>query len=71
MKYLFDLDFFGEEPDLYYKRKSQKNATIGLVFTIIHLLLVLFFFIFKLIRMINLKISNFMIHMHMIKRFLQ
>ena len=55
MECLFDLDLFGKEPELYYKGKSQKNTTPGLIFTFIQTLLVCFFFIFKLIRMIKKK----------------
>ena len=59
MKCLFDLDLFGKEPDLYYNGKSQKNTFIGLFFTIVQSLLVCFFLIFKLIRMIARKDFEF------------
>ena len=59
MKCLFDLDLFAKEPDLYYKGKSQKNTIIGLIFTINHILLISFFLIFKLIRMIKRKDLEF------------
>jgi hypothetical protein len=53
MKCLLDRDLFGKEPHLYYKGKSQRNTIIGLIVTIIYILLVLFVFIFKLVRMIK------------------
>ena len=59
MKCLFALDLFGKEPDLYYKGKSQKNTILGLIFTIMQILLVCFFLIFKLIRMIKRKDLEF------------
>ena len=55
MKFLFDMDLFGKEPNLYYKGKSQKNTVIGLIFTIIHLILFLAYLTLKLVRMFERK----------------
>jgi len=55
MKYLFDIDLFGKEPNLYYKGKSQKNTKIGKRFTIIHIILFVSYLIYKLIRMLKRK----------------
>jgi hypothetical protein len=55
MKYLFELDLFGKEPNLYYKGKSQKKTIQGLIFTLIYVPLFLVYLIYKLDRMIKRK----------------
>ena len=47
MKYLYALDLYGKEPDLYYKGKIKINTILGLVFTVLHILIATFYFIFK------------------------
>ena len=59
MKYLYQLDLYGKEPDLYYKGKEKVNTILGLVFTILHIILSLFYFLFKFIRMIKRKDVKF------------
>ena len=59
MKCLLDFDLFGKEIGLYHKGKSEKNTWIGLIFTIFQIILVCFFFIFKLVRMIARKDLEF------------
>ena len=59
MKCLYYLDLYGKEPDLYYKGKIKVNTILGLVFTALHVLIVTFYFIFKLVRMIERKDVKF------------
>jgi hypothetical protein len=59
MKYLYQLDLYGKEPDLYYKGKAKVNTILGLVFTILHIILSLFYFLFKFIRMLERKDVKF------------
>ena len=55
MKYIYNLDLFGKEPDLYYKGKTALNTILGVIFTFIHISISLTYFIFKLVRMIKRK----------------
>ena len=49
--FLTDFDLFGKEPELYYKGKSKKSSTFGLILTVIYIILYIAFLIYKLIRM--------------------
>ena len=49
--FLTDFDLFGKTPELYYKGKSKKSSTFGIVLTIIYIILYIAFLIYKLIRM--------------------
>ena len=49
--FLTDFDLFGKVPELYYKGKSKKSSTFGLVLTILYIILYIAFLIYKLIRM--------------------
>ena len=49
--FLTDFDLFGKTPELYYKGKSKKSSTLGIVLTIIYIILYIAFLIYKLIRM--------------------
>jgi len=49
--FLTDFDLFGKVPELYYKGKSKKSSTFGLVLTVIYIILYIAFLIYKLIRM--------------------
>ena len=55
MKYLYELDLFGKEPDFYYKGKTKINTILGLVFTFIYISISSSYFIIKLVRMIKRK----------------
>ena len=59
MKYLYALDLYGKEPDLYYKGKIKINTILGLVFTVLHVIIATFYFIFKFVRMIERKDVKF------------
>ena len=37
--FLTDFDLFGKVPELYYKGKSKKASTMGLVLTVIYIIL--------------------------------
>ena len=49
--FLTDFDLFGKQPELYYKGKSKKASTLGIVLTVIYIALYKNFFLYKLIRM--------------------
>ena len=49
--FLTDFDLFGKVPEMYYKGKSKKASTMGLVLTVIYIILYIAFLIYKLIRM--------------------
>ena len=46
-----DFDLFGKQPELYYKGKSKKSTTLGIVLTVIYIALYVTFLLYKLIRM--------------------
>lgn len=49
--FLTDFDVFGKVPELYYKGKSKKSSTLGLILTVIYIFLYIAFLVYKLIRM--------------------
>ena len=49
--FLTDFDLFGKRPELYYKGKSKKASTLGIILTLIYIVLYLTFLIYKLVRM--------------------
>ena len=49
--FLTDFDLFGKQPELYYKGKSKKSTTLGIVLTIIYIVIYIAFLLYKLIRM--------------------
>jgi hypothetical protein len=49
--FLTDFDLFGKNPELYYKGKSKKASTLGIVLTVIYIALYITFLLYKLIRM--------------------
>ena len=49
--FLADFDLFGKQPELYYKGKSKKSTTLGIVLTVIYIALYITFLLYKLIRM--------------------
>ena len=51
--FLTDIDLFGKEPELYYKGRSKKSSTLGIVLTIVYIILYIAFLIYKLIRMVR------------------
>ena len=50
---IHDIDFFGKDPELYYKGKNKKSTLIGRVFTVLYILIYIAFFLYKLIRMLK------------------
>jgi len=50
--FLYDLDLFGKDPELYYKGKNKKSTSTGRIFTASHALFYLAFFVYKIYRMI-------------------
>ena len=51
--FLTDFDLFGKAPELYYKGRSKKSSTLGIVLTIIYIILYITFLIYKLVRMVK------------------
>ena len=51
LEFLAEFDFFGKEPELYFKGKSKRTSVFGKVFTYIYILLYIAFFIYKIVRM--------------------
>ena len=49
--FLTDFDLFGKIPELYYKGKSKKSSTLGIILTVIYIVLYIAFLLYKLIRM--------------------
>ena len=52
-KFIYDIDLFGKEAELYYKGKSKRTSLAGIIFTIIYIGMYIAFFIYKVIRMIQ------------------
>ena len=59
MKYLLLIDLFGKEPNLYYKRNTQKKTIIGAIVSIIHIILFVLYLFYKFNRMIKRKDVEF------------
>ena len=57
--YLKDVDMFGKEPELYYKKSSKKTSWMGRIFSILFVLAYFAFFVYKLIRMLQRKDVSF------------
>ena len=49
--FLTDFDLFGKVPELYYKGRSKKSSTFGIILTVIYIALYIAFLIYKLVRM--------------------
>ena len=56
LKFLYNIDFFGNEPKLYYKGKLKRKTCIGFFSTIIYIIIYIYLFIHKL-RIIIKKID--------------
>ena len=50
-KFLYNLDLFGKDFELYYKGKNKKTTLIGAIFTILYIALYFAFLLYKIIRM--------------------
>ena len=59
MRFLFNLDLFAKEPDLYYKGKPKKSSLIGLFASFLYISLYISFLIYKLDRMFKRKDVKF------------
>ena len=53
LKLFKSLDFFGKQPDLYYKGNPKKTSWLGFILTLFYIIIYVAFFIYKFIRMIN------------------
>ena len=52
-KFLYGIDLYGREANLYYKGESEKHTYTGIIFTIIYLVLYGGFIIYQLVRMLK------------------
>ena len=50
--FIYDIDLFGKDPELYYKGRNKKSTLIGRIFTISYVTIYLAFFSYKLYRML-------------------
>ena len=46
-----EIDLFGKEPDIYYKGKQRKTTWVGRICTWLYIIIYIFFFAYKLVRM--------------------
>ena len=54
-RYFRNIDIFGKEPQIYYKKDEKKKSNIGSIATIIYFILYAVLFCYKFYRMINKK----------------
>jgi hypothetical protein len=52
-KFLYGIDLYGKEANLYYKGESEKHTYTGITFTIIYLVLYAGFVIYQIVRMLE------------------
>ena len=50
---LYDMDLFGKNPDLYFRRRPKKSTELGVTLTIIYIILYIAFLVYKLVRMVK------------------
>ena len=48
--FIKEIDFYGKQPELYFKSKTKKVTWIGRIFTIIFIFIYIVFFVYKLYR---------------------
>ena len=53
LKIIKNLDFFGKEPNLYYKGNQKRTSWLGFVLTVLYIIIYIAFFIYKFDRMVN------------------
>ena len=53
LKYLYNIDLFAKDPELYYKGKRRRTSWIGFFFTILYFVLYIIIFMYKFIKMIQ------------------
>ena len=49
--FIKEIDFYGKQPEFYFKGKPQTVTWIGRIFTIIYIIIYIIFFVYKLYRM--------------------
>ena len=54
-----EIDLFGKEPDIYYKGRQRKTTWMGRICTFTYIIIYIFFFIYKLVRMFKRQDVNF------------
>ncbi len=48
--FIKEIDFYGKQPELYFKGKTKKVTWIGRIFTIIFIFIYIVFFVYKIYR---------------------
>ena len=56
---LKEIDLYGKEPDIYYKRKQKKTSWMGRICTLLYIAIYIFFLTYKLIRMFKRQDVSF------------
>ena len=59
LKFIRTIDFYGKEPEFYYKDKSSIKTWLGRIFTILYITIYIIFFIYKINRMVKRKDVTF------------
>ena len=59
LKFIKTIDFYGKEPEFYYKDKSSIKTWLGRIFTILYITIYIIFFIYKINRMVKRKDVTF------------
>ena len=54
-----EIDLFGKEPDIHYKGRQRKTTWMGRICTFTYIIIYIFFFIYKLVRMFKRQDVNF------------
>ena len=52
-KFMYGIDLFGKEAELYYNGKSKRTSWTGILFTILYISMYISFFIYKVVRMLR------------------
>ena len=52
-QFLYDMDLFGKNPDLYFRGKPKRSTELGITLTIIYIILYIAFLVYKLVRMVR------------------
>jgi hypothetical protein len=60
-----EIDMFGKEPELYYKGRPKKKSWMGRILSILFVVIYFAFLLYKVIRMMQKKMSLFMIDLLM------
>ena len=54
-----EIDLYGKEPDIYYKGKQRKTSWMGRIFTLIYIIIYIYFLVYRLSRMFKRQDVSF------------